>query len=150
MTVRIPIIASFILLAGVASASPDVRTTKATEITWQHLIPKVPAGFDDPFAELSGEQLMQLAQVARIRRLLEENKIPADGPSAGEARQYVSELTGQGIDVDWLLSQRERVTRERMKRAEQVDQEIAGTRIRIPGYVLPLVIDTPRLRPRTR
>jgi len=85
MTVRIPVIVLFILLSGVAFPAPDVRTTKATEITWQDLIPKAPTAIDDPFAELSGEQLMQLAQIVRIRRLLEENKIPADGRAPGPA-----------------------------------------------------------------
>ena len=101
-------------------------------------MPQVPVEIDDPFAELSAEQLTNVAQVARIRRLLEEELIPADGQSAKDVKRYTAELSSQGIDVDWLLSQRERVTRERMQRSEQVDEELSGSRIRIPGYILTL------------
>ncbi|NJM54735.1 MAG: DUF3299 domain-containing protein [Verrucomicrobiae bacterium] len=128
-----------LLLVGGAGAADGPR-----EITWQNLIAPVAAEIDDPFAKLTGEQLMQLARVARFRQLLEEKKIPADGPSAEEEKRSVAELTGQGIDVDWLLSQRERVTRERTERAGQVDQQLAGARIRIPGYVLPLAFNDHR------
>lgn len=125
-----------LLLVGGARAADGPQ-----EITWQDLIPPVASEIDDPFAELTGEQLMQLAQVARFRRLLEENKISADGPSSEETKRSIAELSEQGIDVDWLLSQRERVTRERKERAGRVDKQLAGKRIRIPGYVLPLAVD---------
>ena len=107
-------------------------------------MPQKPIEIDDPFAELSAEQLTDVAQVARIRRLLEEELIPADGQSAKDEKRYTAELSSQGIDVDWLLSQRERVTRERMQRAEQVDEELSGSRIRIPGYILALASDSDR------
>ena len=113
-------------------------------IAWEDLMPQVPVEIDDPFAELSAEQLTNVAQVARIRRLLEEELIPADGQSAKDVKRYTAELSSQGIDVDWLLSQRERVTRERMQRSEQVDKELSGSRIRIPGYILTLTTDSDR------
>ena len=122
-----------LLLIGGADAEERPR-----EITWQDLIAPVAAEIDDPFAELTGEQLMRLAQVARIRQLIESERIPAYGSSAGDEKRFVAELEEQGIDVDWLLSQRERVTRERKERAEQVDQQLLDTPVRIPGYTLPL------------
>lgn len=132
----VPIVYGWLFLGPLVGAASGEE--RPPEVAWGDLLPKTTGQFDDPFAKLSDEQLTQLARVARIRRLLEERKIPADGPSAEEEKRSVTELASQGFDVDWLLSQRERVTRERMKRAGQVDEGLAGTRIRIPGYVLPL------------
>jgi hypothetical protein len=114
------------------------------EIEWKDLLSPQAAEIDDPFAELREEQLRQLAQVVRIRKLLSRELIPAEGYSAQEEKRMVAELTDQGIDVEWILSQRERVTRERMERAEQVDENLAGQRIRIPGYILPLASNDDR------
>ncbi len=133
-----------ILFLGLLLFSSPAFADSSREIAWEDLIPQAPTEFDDPFADLSGEQLMQLAQVARIRRLLENDQIPADGPSAEDEKRSVAELSRQGIDVDWLLSQRERVARERMQRAEQVDEGLSGNRVRIPGYTLPLAFDKDR------
>jgi ABC-type nickel/cobalt efflux system permease component RcnA len=124
--------------------SSPAYADSSREIAWEDLMPQKPIEIDDPFAELSREHLMQVAQVARIRRLLESDRIPADGQSAKDEKRYTAELSSQGIDVDWLLSQRERVTRERMQRSEQVDEELSGSRIRIPGYILALASDSDR------
>ena len=55
------------------------------ELTWDDLLPKEKAAFDDPFAKLTEEQLEDLAMVARIRILIERKKIEPDGPSAAES-----------------------------------------------------------------
>jgi len=111
------------------------------ELTWADLLPKDEASFDDPFAELSQEQLLDLGMIARIRYLLEGEKIKPDGPDAEEEKKLVAKLEADGVDVDWILAQRERVAAERQKAAERVDGGIDGTRIRIPGYMLPLKRD---------
>jgi len=111
------------------------------QITWDDLLPEAEEegdAFDDPFAKLAEEQLLDLGMVARIRFLLESEKISADGPDSDEEKRLVARLTEQGIDVDYLLSQRERVASERRRQAERVDTGIAGKTIRLPGYMLPL------------
>ena len=133
-----------ILFLVLLLVSSPAFADSSREIAWEDLMPQKPIEIDDPFAELSAEQLTDVAQVARIRRLLEEELIPADGQSAKDEKRYTAELSSQGIDVDWLLSQRERVTRERMQRSEQVDEELSGSRIRIPGYILALASDSDR------
>ncbi|MEM9236187.1 MAG: DUF3299 domain-containing protein [Verrucomicrobiota bacterium] len=108
------------------------------ELTWSDLLPKAAAEFDDPFAELSEEQLLDLGMVARIRYLIEAKRVEPDGLDAEEEQRLVEKLEAEGIDVDWIISQRERVARERRKAAERVDEGVAGKEIRIPGYMLPL------------
>ena len=108
------------------------------DFTWDDLLPKEQESFDDPFAKLTEEQLLDLGMIARIRYLLESEKIGADGADAKEEQKLVARLTEQDIDVDWLLSQRKTVAEQRQKNAEQVDEGISGQQIRIPGYMLPL------------
>ncbi len=131
-----PILLASSLMAGVSLAAGPAR-----EITWDDLLPEETVPFDDPFEKLSEDQLLDLGLVARIRYLLANDKIQPDGPDAGEEKRLVARLAGQGIDVDYLLSQRERVAAERRKRAEAVDRRIDGQRVRIPGYMLPLKRD---------
>ena len=52
----------------------------------------------------------------------------------------MASLTAQGIDVDWLLSQRERVAAARRKQAD-IGATVSGQHISIPGYALPLTRD---------
>lgn len=108
------------------------------EISWEDLIPKDKVEFDDPYAELSEDQLYDLGIIARVRYLLEKDLTTPDGADAKEGQRLEAKLEAEGIDVDWILSQRERVAMERRKAAERVDAGVDGTRVRIPGYMLPL------------
>ena len=103
------VLAFFLSVAGYAG---DAR-----EITWNDLLPKEEKPFHDPFAALTEDQLLDLGLVARIRFLIESDKTSADGPDALEEKELTAKLAAQGVDVDYLLSQRERVARERRERA---------------------------------
>ena len=63
-------------------------------IIWDDLLPKESKTFDDPFDELTEEQLLDLGMVARIRFLLGSEKISADGSDAAEAKKLVAKLEG--------------------------------------------------------
>lgn len=108
------------------------------DIQWSDLLPKEEATFDDPFAKLSEEQLNALSMIARIRRLIETERSSSDGLNAAEEKRLAAKLTGEGLDVDWLLSQRQRVAEQRRNRGEAVDAGVDGKTVRLPGYVLPL------------
>lgn len=122
-------------LVGLAFANDEVDVRV---IAWNDLIPKMDEPFDDPFERLSEDQLYDLRMIARIRFLIENGKIVEGGTDLAEEKKLVAKLTGQGIDVDWLFSQRERVAKERQRRAERVHRGVTGQLVRIPGYMLPL------------
>lgn len=124
------IISLLLLVAPAFGASRDV--------TWDDLLPGDDVAFDDPFAVLSEEQLRDLSMVVRIRWLIESDKAAPDGVSAAEEKRLVASLRGQGIDVEGLLSQRERVIEMRSRRMEAGAKGVIGSQIRIPGYMLPL------------
>ena len=135
---RGPVMAAFLSALFVLGWASTGCAEDSLQITWNHLLPKSSAPIDDPFAKLSEEQLLDLGMIARIRYLMEGDKIASDGPDAKEEKRLVGRLSNQGIDVDWLLSQRERVAELRRKRAEAVDAGVDGKEIKIPGYMLPL------------
>ena len=134
------------LILVLVTVSLDLPGEESREITWEDLLPSKAEAFDDPFLSLSEDQLLDLGMIARIRFLLENEKISADGPDAKEEMNLRMKLKEQGVDVDYLLSQRERVARERRKRAEAVDASVDGSPIRIPGYMLPLVREEGNVR----
>ena len=129
----------FLIRAIVWSCLWAVQLNAAPEeLSWDDLLPKEKADFDDPFLKLTDEQLQDVAMVARIRNLIEREKVKPDSPSAAEGKETAAKLEAQGIKVDWLISQRDRVAKERRAAAERVDEGIHGKNIRIPGYMLPL------------
>ena len=81
----------------------------AREIAWEDLLPEAEEPFDDPFLELSEAQLADLGLVAKTRSSLAAGRVEADGPDAAEERALTAELEAEGIDVDYLISQRDRV-----------------------------------------
>lgn len=131
-------------LAGIFYLSA-ATADETREIKWKDLLPSQPIQFEDPFASLSKEQLRALGMIARFRNLLERDAIDPEGESARQAAELGNKLEAEGIDVDWIISQRGRVIQQRKERAEQVEAGMDGKRIRIPGYVLPLREDQNRI-----
>jgi len=122
---------------------PSIAIAQASQpITWGDLqapaAMELPAAmkFDDPFAELSEDQLYDVAQIARYRALRQQGKTGSYVPSENEL-EILADLEAQGIDVDWLLSQRERVTQARRQQM-MAPADVRGQQVEISGYMLPL------------
>lgn len=105
--------------------------------SWDNLLPNQEiATFDDPFAQLTPEQLSSLANLSRIHWLFKTGKASPEGPSGQEAKRIEQAFAQNGINVNWLLSQREVV---RQRRIEQVNnQNINGQRVKLPGLTMAL------------
>ena len=130
---------SAVLSGWLHSATPAVAQT-AKEIDWGDLIPQETVEFDDPFVDLPEAQLYELSMVARYRDLRQRGKLEPGGESAQTEAKLVASLESQGIDVDWLLAQRERVIEARTQQAD-TGSSLSGQRVRIPGYALPLTLE---------
>lgn len=121
------------------------RSVEAKAIQWSLLAPRNGKPFNDPFAKLTDKQLANLSYVVRVRQLIADEKIDSDGRDAEDATQVARELEQQGIDVGWLLVQRQRVRQIRGLQVEQLSRTIArslGDReIAMIGYVMPITID---------
>ena len=106
---------------------------------WQDLLPnqtQAKSNFVDPFAQLTPEQLEDLAILSRIRWLIASNKAAPNGASAQEAKQIEESFTQAGIDVDWLLSQRQTIRQQRIE--QSTNKSIDGKDIKLSGVILPL------------
>ena len=77
-----------------------------------------------------------------MQELIAAEKISPDGDSAAEAAKIAGQLKKDGVDILWLMAQRERVTllREKQEQAltKSVVKKLDGKRVRLTGYVLPL------------
>lgn len=125
------LVLSSLLSRPTVAIAQDVRP-----ITWGDLQEQAPVEFDDPFAELSEKQLYYVSQIARYRDLRQQGKTESDLPSETEL-EILASLEAQGIDVDWLLSQRERVKQARRQQLS-VPSAVSDEQVEISGYALPL------------
>ncbi len=105
-------------------------------IAWDDLAPE-PVAYDNPFSELSPEQLDGLKQLLRFQQ--------ADGNDRGvlspqEASALRTKLEADGLDIEWLFEQRKIIMETRLKIATETNEELIGQSVRIPGYLLPLEI----------
>ena len=127
-----------ISLSGIFPTDSSVQAQDARQIAWDDLLPQEQADFDDPFAELTEEQLFNLALIAQYRdRNQKELEYDVRGIDAEGEAKLTAALEAEGIDVDWLLSQRKRVAKARRQQAES-GAGLDGEIIKLPGYALPL------------
>lgn len=111
----------------------------ARELGWPDLIPA--PNFEDPFDELTDDQLYDLGTIARTRQFYKLNPSRVSEEMLERAENLEKELDQQGIDVDGLLAQREEIAKKRQAQANSVIEELNGESIRMPGYVLPIEFD---------
>jgi hypothetical protein len=83
-----------------------------------------------------------LGFIVRVRRLIIEKKVSANGADAAEAASIGRTLEQQGVEINYLLAQRDRIRdlREHLIRehAASVAKKLTGRRIRLTGFVVPL------------
>ena len=118
------------LLAGAAQAEA------ARELTWDHLVPKLPP-YDDPFEKLSEEQTYQLGTIVYAREQKAQGRA-LNVTLAERARLAEERLRKEGVDIEGLIAKRAEVRVERERRAKAVDATLDGKTVRMPGFVLPL------------
>ena len=123
------------------------ETPKA--IQWRVLAPDNGKPFNDPFAKLTQEQLVDLSFVVRVQQLIAENKISADGIDAKEAGELVRRLTKAGIDIGSLTAQRERVQQIRGFQVKDLSRSIVESlgdnKVALTGYAIPIEVEEGQL-----
>lgn len=109
---------------------------------WPALIPSLPS-YHDPFLALSSEQLADLGYLVGLRQRIEQRVITdGDGPAIAELRDeqalLAENFAEEGVDVDYLLGERERVMAARREAATSPSTELLGSRLTLDGYLIPL------------
>ena len=131
----------FLILAlglAVGSAGAEIR-----EVGWADLVPE--PDFEDPFTELTDDQLYDLGTIVRTREFLKTANSSVSEEMIERAEKLEKELDAQGVDVNGLLALREEITAKRRAWSMAVVDELNGQHIRMPGYVLPLEFDGDRV-----
>ncbi|MDV7143849.1 DUF3299 domain-containing protein [Tropicimonas sp. TH_r6] len=125
-------------LAFVASALP---TTLSAEhpVDWSDLVNAEAQVYGDPFLDLSDEQIDLLRSIIGARDNLSQGLVPEE--SLPEIRVQLKEaedaLVQDGLDADWLISQRWVVADKRKAAATEGNPALDGQSVSLAGYAIP-------------
>ncbi|MFD2158746.1 DUF3299 domain-containing protein [Rubritalea tangerina] len=134
-------------IVGVGFFVGSAFAEEARKIEWDGM--KATYEFDDPFVDLTSEQLMNLSMVARVRMLEERAKEtgkPVSEEMLKEKRASEKLLKDQKVDIDGLLAKRDEIREQRKKRANMGVEELDGKLVSLPGFVLPLEFDGKKVK----
>ncbi len=117
--------------SAIAAAQPAPR-----QIGWADLTVRVE--FEDPFEDLTPEQLMHLSIYARVTGMQEQVPEKVSDGMREEAEEAAATLKAEGVDIAGLLAKREEIKELRKHRASATNPKLDGKRLKMPGYALPL------------
>ncbi len=131
------VFAGLVLCGNAAMAAPGAA------LDWSDLPDPSAQVFEDPYRDLSPEQLDDLLYVVRLR-----GRLQGDRGSEEERQKWQALLTDtedalavDGIDVDWLLDQREVVTERRRKAGTHGNPQFDGQTVTLAGFAIPAPSD---------
>ena len=125
-------------LVTVCARAGESGAESATSVDWSMLPDPGAQVFDDPYRDLSRDQMASLMQLVRYR-----HELASEQGGAGERELLLEKIkreeayfTGQGLDPNWILSQRELVASRRERAALATNQGIEGATVELTGYFL--------------
>ena len=136
---RLLIVAVVAFGLAIESHAQDALTPKT--LSWEALDAEGEL-FIDPFAKLSPEQLQDLSYVMRVRWLIRESKLSAESNDAEKADRIARRLEEEGIDIAWLMLQRQRIRdlrdRQVQTHAASVVESLKEQRVVLNGFAVPI------------
>ncbi|WP_299946774.1 DUF3299 domain-containing protein [uncultured Ruegeria sp.] len=132
-----------VLLLGLVCYGHSAMATSGTALDWVDLPDPSVQVFEDPYRDLSPEQFDDVLFVVRMRGRLQQ-----EAGSAEERQKWQELLTetedalaADGIDVDWLLDQREAVKERRRMAGTKGNPQFDGQTITLAGFAVPAPSD---------
>ena len=133
----------FAVVAAMSWCAQSAVAMSGTALDWADLPDPSVQEFEDPYRDLSPEQFDDVLFVVRLRGRLQQDK------GSAEERQNWQELLTEtedallagGVDVDWLLDQREVVTERRRKAGTAGNPQFDGQTITLAGFAIPAPSD---------
>ncbi|SLN27662.1 hypothetical protein TRL7639_01050 [Falsiruegeria litorea R37] len=111
-------------------------------LDWADLIDEAAQSYEDPYRDLSAEQLTALVEVATMQSQLAAT---LDDDQRSELTQRLTDVkvafAEDGIDADWLIAQRWVVAERRRNAAWAGDQAVDGQTVTLGGYAIPAPAD---------
>ena len=115
---------------------PTTAEETTQVITWNDLLPSTQP-MDDPFKDLTSEQLYDLESIVYFRKM--DGQQGTINPSdTKEVIELTANLKSANLDVDKLLSIYVKYLAEIQRRNGSIVDEMNGRLVRLAGYVLPL------------
>jgi hypothetical protein len=127
-------------LAGfVLSLWAGAVSAEQAPFDWSNLVDARAQTFEDPFADLSYDQLDHLRTIVRANERLKDDGLSGEDRARVEARlaEANAAMTQSGIDVDWLLSQRWPVAERREAAAKAGNPSVDGKVVTLAGFAVP-------------
>ena len=93
---------------------------------------------DDPFRELSNEQVLDFDFLITTQNMRQQKFLSEVDEAFEEAIEIRYKLERQGLDVDGLISDFRQLEKEIERRNKTMNTQINNELVRIPGYALPL------------
>ncbi len=127
---------SVVVLVQAATAAVD-------ELNWADLPDPSAQTYDDPFRDLNAEQFDDFLFVFRLRNRLQQDVGTAEERQKWQDLLSATEtaLAADGIDVDWLLDQRQIVTERRNKARARGNPDLDGQTVSVAGFAIPAPAD---------
>ncbi len=113
-----------------------VQAADYTPVNWADLQGKL--AYDDPFVQLTEEQRYHLSIYTRLDTLEKYSPGQVTDAMRAEKQQAETLLTGQGVDIVYLLDNRQRVTELRRDAANKTNSELDKADIEMGGFMLAL------------
>ncbi len=132
-----------VLFAGLVWCGHPAQAAPETALDWADLPDPSVQVFDDPYRDLGPEQFDDVLFVIRLR-----GRLQGDSGSKEERQKWHALLTEtedalatDGIDVDWLLDQREVVSERRRQAGTSGNPRFDGQIITLAGFAIPAPSD---------
>ena len=124
--------------AFVIAAAPGIAG-ETTPVEWSQLLDESAQEFEDPYRDLAPQQMSDLMSLVRLREQLGAEGLTIDERGQLEARtaEFEAALEADGIDVEWLLSQRWVVADRRRQAAVATNVALDGQSVEIAGFLIP-------------
>ena len=116
----------------------SLTAQSATPLDWSMLVDEEAQYYEDPYRELSHQQMLDLMKLVRAKQSLQSDDIAPDAYKKVQAEIAVilGEFESEGLDADWILSQREVVAERRKRAALATAGELDGMEVELSGYIL--------------
>jgi hypothetical protein len=124
--------------AFVIAAAPGIAG-ETTPVDWSQLPDESAQEFEDPYRDLAPQQMSDLMSLVRLREQLGDEGLTIDERGQLEARaaEFEAALAADGIDAEWLLSQRWVVADRRREAAVATNAALDGQSVEIAGFLIP-------------
>jgi uncharacterized protein len=112
---------------------------EANEVFWSDLPDATRQNFEDPYRDLTYDQLDSLRVIAQLRNRLEGQDVPAKAVSDLERKLSAALAIWKSVEVDpyWLISQRWIVAEQRERAGTAGNPALDGVMATLSGFVIP-------------